>query len=193
MMGFSISQLSKIIIGLCVVGLVFGAFVHYVVLFILLGTVAMLWLLLCLQKGYQAFQRANPRLLVEPLCVLVAISLLWLSPLRLTSVYFRFMSERADYEQVLTSLTQHNENCKKLGCIVESRDPLRVAFPWYGAADNWYGMCYDPTGLVRKANILKKDYSNEGNPDYQKAVWLYGGALRDVQPISGSWYFCHFT
>jgi hypothetical protein len=129
---------------------------------------------------------------MEPVGMLLLVLIVALSPLRMASTYLRLFVEIDGYEDSIESILKEEKQCDR-GCILDSISPLRVAFPWYGAADNWYGICYDETGLVENANILKRDYSNMSDPEYQKAAGLYDGGLRHVNHLWGHWYFCNFT
>src|SRR5262245_23646376 len=78
-------------------------------------------------------------------------------------------------------------------CYVELGPPLRVAFVEDGLLDNWHGIVYDPTGLVLRANLLKGDYSNRGDPRLNEVLQLFGGMMIRAVPLGGPWYRCYFT
>jgi hypothetical protein len=79
------------------------------------------------------------------------------------------------------------------GCYVELGPPLRVAFSEGGLLDNWHGIVYDPTALVLKANLLKRDYSNRHDPAMKEVQGLFGGMMIRAVPLGGPWYRCYFT
>ena len=139
-----------------------------------------------------AFRSKDLALLKEPIILVAILAGIHFSPVRFTGVYMRFFIEKGAYTRTIENIRAGREPSERK-YILGTQAPLRVAFPWYGAADNWFGICYDPTGLVMNANILKRDYSNANDPDYRKAAGLYGGGLRDAIHIWGDWYFCNFT
>lgn len=108
--------------------------------------------------------------------------------------YVRLLIEERQYEEAMSALVAGDENpCRKLRCIVENKEMRQVAFLWDGFGDNWYGVCHDPTGIVLKANLHKRDWSNRYDPEYRKAANLFGGDMIGAARLWGNWYRCDFT
>lgn len=106
----------------------------------------------------------------------------------------KFYALRPRYEAVVTAIKAGQRPATRVHYQVDERPPLRVAFPWPGGIlDNWCGVVYDPSGLVKKARLFKPDLSNLGAPDLQDVRRLFGGDLRSCELLGGDWYFCCFT
>lgn len=191
-MNKNLSPVSKITILTILLWVVFGAFIHYIFWFIPLVVIFASTIAFSFYRGYIAFKKKGYEGLYEPLILVIFIFVVWLSPLSTASIYIRFYYEKDNYIHIISQIKSGSEKCNK-NCIIDSSNPLRVAFPWYGAADNWYGICYDPSGKIMDANILKKDYSNIDDPKYRSVAGMYGGGLRHASHIWKEWYLCNFT
>ena len=76
---------------------------------------------------------------------------------------------------------------------VDPGPPLRVAFPQPGGLlDNWEGVVWDPTGIVRSAtgwrNGIGGDYTASA-----EAKGLFGGDLVACRHVANHFYRCWFT
>lgn len=182
----------RISLVILVVWMLVGWFVHYIFWVIPLLFVAITAAFLFVAQAVRALTDRSWKRMMEPSVLIIALLFSIFSPLRLTGVYVRFFVERPKYEAVVQDIAAGGELCEQ-GCILEGSDPIQVAFPWYGAADNWYGVCHDPTGRILQANRLKRDYSNISDPQYREVAGMYGGGLRGAHHLHGSWYFCNFT
>jgi hypothetical protein len=106
----------------------------------------------------------------------------------------KFYTLRPRYEAVVTAIKAGQRPATRVHYQVDERPPLRVAFPWPGGIlDNWCGVVYDPTGLVKKARLFKPDLTNLGDPSLSDVRSLFGGDLCFCEPLGGDWYFCCFT
>lgn len=126
--------------------------------------------------------------------ILVECFLIFFTPLKIVGVYTRFEYDKKYYVSVIDSLRRgETPICDQVHCIVEDKSLPMLVFQWDGLLDNWNGICYDPTGLVMKANDLKDDWSNRNDPELTRATSLFGGTLYRVRPLYDHWYFCVFT
>ncbi len=179
-------------LAVLVAWLLVGEVIHYIFWVIPLLFVAITGSVLFVVQAFRALASRAWKGIVEPAALIVVLLLSLFSPLRFTGVYVRFIAERPKYETVVQDIEAGREQCDA-GCILEGNDPIQVAFPWHGAADNWYGVCYDPTGRILQANRLNRDYSNLDDPQYEEVGGMYGCCLRGARHLRGSWYFCNFT
>jgi hypothetical protein len=106
----------------------------------------------------------------------------------------RFHMLKSTYERAVASIEAGKVPDTDLRVLVDKGPPIRVAFPWPGGIlDNWSGVVYDPSGLVRKAMMLRKDLSNLHDPAFRDVTGLFGGDLCYCKSLGGNWYFCGFT
>lgn len=170
-----ISIITKIVGLLTLMCLIFGFFIPPLISILPIIAIFVLISILMVYRIFLTIISKDFSFIVEPMIVVAILAGIIFSPVRLTGVYVRFFVEKSTYERVVESIKTGNVDLTGKDYILDSVSPLRVAFPWYGMADNWFGICYDPTGLVMNANILKGDYSNVTDPEYRKAGGLYGG------------------
>ena len=187
-----LSIITKIVAFISLIWLIFAFFVHYIFWIPPLVIVFVLTSFFMIHRIIMALRSRDFALLIEPIILVAILAGINFSPVRFTGVYLRLFIEKGAYTRTIENIKAGREPSERK-YILDTQAPLRVAFPWYGAADNWFGICYDPTGLVMNANILKRDYSNVNEPEYRKAGGLYGGGLRDATHIWDDWYFCNFT
>jgi hypothetical protein len=188
-----LSIITKIVGTITVAYLIFGFFVSPIIWIFPIIAISLLIIIHMIRGISLTIKSKNFSYIIEPVAVVAILAAIILSPVRFTGVYVRFLVERGFYVRVVEGLKGGKVELTGKNYILDSTTPLRVAFPWYGMADNWSGICYDPTGLVMKANILKRDYSNVDDPEYREAAGLYGGGLRDTYHLWGDWYYCNFT
>ena len=67
---------------------------------------------------------------------------------------------------------------------VDQGPPIRVAVPWGGWGDTWFGVVHDPSGEVVKAS--------DDNPYRYEVANLFSGHIHGVEHLWGPWYFCWF-
>lgn len=75
----------------------------------------------------------------------------------------------------------------------EKGSELRMAFSWGGIMDNWFGVVYDPTGLVLQVNADRTDSPQARAPGSRNASELFGGVMYIARPLGGHWYMCFWT
>lgn len=109
-------------------------------------------------------------------------------------IFARFQALKPGYLKVVRAIDAGEAPPHGTRCIVEKGPPIRVAFPWPGGMmDNWCGVVYDPSGLLRKASRFKPDPAGVGDPAQREVRGWFGGDLYRCEPLGGDWYFCCFT
>jgi len=109
-------------------------------------------------------------------------------------IFARFQALKPGYQKIVRAIEAGEAPPRGYRCMVEKGPPARVVFPWPGGMmDNWCGVVYDPSGLLREASRFKPDPAGRGAPA-QREVWgWFGGDLFRCEPLGGDWYFCCFT
>lgn len=104
-----------------------------------------------------------------------------------------FMAKRPAYEAVIVSLERGEapRQTQALRYMAEG-DPLRVAFPGDGIADNWSGVIYDPTDQVRAARGWARGKPGRYTAPPRVREW-FGGDLVACSHLAGHFYRCGFT
>jgi len=78
--------------------------------------------------------------------------------------------------------------------VIDRGPPVRVAFPQPGGIlDNWEGVIYDPSGVVRAARGWT---FAQGRQDFSAPMAvrrLFGGDLVQCEPVRDDFYRCWFT
>lgn len=74
--------------------------------------------------------------------------------------------------------------------VVDRGPPIRVAFPQGGIIDNWNGVVYDPTGIVKSATGWAENYQYTATLE---AKTLFGGDLVYCEHVKDAFYRCWFT
>jgi hypothetical protein len=109
-------------------------------------------------------------------------------------IFARFHALKPRYRAIVRAIEAGEVPPAEPRYIVEKGTPIRVAFPWPGGMlDNWCGVIYDPSGLLRKAGRFQRGLSHFSDPALQEARALFGGDLWSCEPLGGDWYFCCFT
>jgi hypothetical protein len=137
-------------------------------------------------------------MLLGVLCMAITGLFLFSPYGRLIGTYARFFRLQSEYEAVVqrmdpTKPATLERQDSDPSFEIDEGPPLRVAFSWGGIIDNWYGIVYDPTGEVMRANEFKSDWSNWGDPKLKQVKRLFGGDLLHARKLKPSWYFCSFT
>ncbi len=113
-------------------------------------------------RGFREREWGAAVLLVAVLASLGALQ--WVGGTRI-GVLARFLVLKPRYQAVVRAIEAGQVPPAEPRSIVEKGKTLRVAFPWPGGVlDNWCGVVYDPSGLVRKAALFRSDLSNFGDP-----------------------------
>jgi len=109
-----------------------------------------------------------------------------------TGTHFRFLRLKSEYagivEQLEAGTIETRGVCDGISYQSEAGPELRIAFGWGGLIDNWYGVVYDPTGLVIRSNEFLSDWPNWQAPDLAQVKGLFGGDLRRAQHLGGHWF-----
>ncbi|MFT7617833.1 MAG: hypothetical protein ACI97A_001472 [Planctomycetota bacterium] len=107
---------------------------------------------------------------------------------------FKLKRNEAHYQATVDSILKTNDYAVDSPTIwVDKGPPVRIAFPWGGITDNWFGIVYDPTGEVLKANQIEIGGENWHNPKFEPVKKLFGGDMHAAQHMWGHWYYCVFT
>jgi hypothetical protein len=111
--------------------------------------------------------------------VLTVAGVVIFSPIEKVGIYAKFWPSRLFYaDQIDQILKTGTASCVQTKvCLVELRSQVKVAFPWDGLIDNWFGIVYDPSGSVFRV----EDRS------------VFGGDLVACTHVAGPYYFCSFT
>ncbi len=156
--------------------------------------IAIYTLILAIVLLFRAVKNRQPAVLYPVILIAVVVTLWFVTPIKLVSPYLRLFVEESEYREAIEAVARGNNSlCKRLGCIIESKEEKQVAFVWDGIIDNWHGICHDPNATVLNANILKGDWSNRSDPEYGKAAGMFGGAMTGAVHLWGDWYLCSFT
>jgi hypothetical protein len=109
----------------------------------------------------------------------------------------RFVRLKPQYEAIVAQLLAAGKGkdgeANGVRYTVDAGPPLRIAFPQPGGLlDNWEGVVWDPTGIVRSAtgwrNGIGGDYTAS-----TEAKALFGGDLVACRHVAGYFYRCWFT
>jgi len=77
---------------------------------------------------------------------------------------------------------------------VDAGPPIRIAILQPGGIlDNWVGVVYDPADEIPIINGVKADFSNFGDPKFEKIKYLFGGDMYRCVKLRQHWYLCWFT
>jgi hypothetical protein len=110
---------------------------------------------------------------------------------------FRFWRLQDDYAEIVKLIEDRtlplNGTYNGIDFQTEKGSELRMAFSWGGILDNWYGVVYDPTGLVLQVNADRTDSPQARAPGSRNANELFGGVLYSARPLGGHWYMCYWT
>jgi hypothetical protein len=114
-----------------------------------------------------------------------------------TARLVRFWVLKPGYQAVIREVEQglRDEDpirARRTAFRIDDGMPLRVAFPWDGIIDNWYGVVYDPTDELSR--FCGDAGRNSGgflkDPTLRQ---LFGGTMTYCERLSQGWYFCWFT
>ncbi len=75
---------------------------------------------------------------------------------------------------------------------VDRGPPIRVAFHQQDILDNWEGIVYDPTGIMKSATGWKDGVACEYTATPEAKV-LFDGDLVACEHVKGAFYRCWFT
>lgn len=128
------------------------------------------------------------------LAALVAVGTLQAWVGKEIGVLVRFHALKPRYEAIVKAIEAGEVPSAGTRFIVEKGPPARVAFPWPGGIlDNWRGVVYDPSGLLRKTSVSGPDMFSSSDPAVRDAIGWFGGQMRRCEALGGDWYFCYFT
>jgi hypothetical protein len=113
---------------------------------------------------------------------------------RKVGVFVRFQALRPHYRTIVRAIEAGETPPAGSRYRVEEGQSVRVVFPWPGGIlDNWCGVVYDSSGLLRKASRSGPNLSGSSDVDVGKVRGWFGGDLRFCEPLGGDWFFCDFT
>ncbi len=62
--------------------------------------------------------------------------------------------------------------------------------------DNWYGIIYDPSGMIMRCNESDPRFPAQHPKDDEELTQIrmvFGGTLYKAEPLGNDWYLCWFT
>ena len=114
---------------------------------------------------------------------------------------WRFDRLKGQYKSIIAEAKRlpapASETCRltagSIKYIVSAGPPVRVVFPQEGGIlDNWEGIVYDPSGLLKRLVGTRPTFS-QNEPDFPEARMLFGGYIMVCKDLGEDFYFCSFT